>query len=123
MDEKQKIVALLQILKVDVRREVSVARLPETHEIRPVNERHARSRGEENLAALLCRLLQPSLADQRLEALDDRVQLGPVGKDVVGEGFRETANFDKADVFGQGRSSPWSARQHLQARTCGAISS
>ena len=88
-----------------------------------MNERHARSRGEENLAALLCRLLQPSLADQRLEALDDRVQLGPVGKDVVGEGFRETANFDKADVFGQGRSSPWSARQHLQARTCGAISS
>lgn len=114
MDEKQKIVALLQILKIDVRREVqvsaagdftrevSVARLPETHKIRPVNERHARSRGEENLAALLCRLLQPSLADQRLEALDDRVQLGPVGKDVVGEGFRETANFDKADVFGHG---------------------
>ena len=57
MDEKQKIVALLQILKIDVRREVqvsaagdftrevSVARLPETHKIRPVNERHARMCG------------------------------------------------------------------------------
>lgn len=65
-----------------------------------MNERHARPCGQEDLAALLGRLLEPSFADKRLETLDDRVQPSPVGEDVVGEGFRESSSLDEIEVFG-----------------------
>ena len=115
MDEKEQIVALQEILEVDVRsemhasaacylsREVSVAQLSPALEIRPVNEGHARPCGQENLTALLRRLFEPSLANQRLETLDDGAELGPVGKDVMRKGFRESTSLGQTYVFGYGK--------------------
>lgn len=82
---------------------MSIARVPEAHEIRPVNEWHARPCSQEDLAALFCRLLEPSFANQRLKALDDRRKLGPVAEDLMGEGFRKSASLDEVDILGHGK--------------------
>ena len=84
-------------------RKTTIIEVPESLEIRPVDERNARLHGEQSLPPLLGRFLEPALLDQRLEALEDGVQPGPVGEDAVREGLGQRPDLLVFERLGHGQ--------------------
>lgn len=71
---------------------MTIAVVPEVLKIRSVYQRDVGIRASQGVAALLCGLLEPSFLDESFKAFEDRVEIRPVGEDLVGEGGCEGAN-------------------------------
>ena len=82
---------------------MSIAVVSEVLKVRPVDKRYAGIRDSQGLAPLLCGLLEPSLLDEGLKALEDGVQVRPVGEDVVGESVCKGANLIQFEWFWRGQ--------------------